>query len=400
MNAMLSVEEAQARILALATPLPVERVDIAGSIGRYLAEPLRARRTQPAAHLSAMDGYAVAGDDLAGPWDVIGESAAGHPFAGSVGPGQAVRIATGALMPDGAGSVILQEDVERSAAKITLTGTAPSPHNRHVRHCGADFLTDAELLPAGSKLTPARIALAVSAGHSHLPVRRLPRISIIDSGDELAADPLACAVHQIPASNGIMLTAMLAELPCIVDRLGPVADRIDDLVAALERAGSSDIIVTTGGASVGDHDLIRPALARWGAELDFWRVAMKPGKPLLVARRGAQVVIGLPGNPVSSHVTALLFLMPLVRALAGARDPLPRSLTMKLASDARPGGSRREFLRGRITDAGIEILNRQDSGALASLAVADVIIDRPANGPALECGAEVPAYLLANSRRA
>ena len=203
MNGMLSVEEAQARILALATALPVERVDVAGSLGRYLAEPLKARRTQPAAHLSAMDGYAVASDDLIGPWAVIGESAAGHPFAGSVGPGQAVRIATGALLPDGAGAVILQEDIERSAEQITLTGTAPSPQNRHVRHCGADFLTDAELLPAGSKLTPARVALALllkkyhrkicggrfrfHAGRSTLRVKNPPAL--------LAVHDLAIAAH-------------------------------------------------------------------------------------------------------------------------------------------------------------------------------------------------------------
>ncbi|MEY4159441.1 MAG: hypothetical protein RLZZ136_62 [Pseudomonadota bacterium] len=396
MKPLLPLEEAQARLLALTTPLPLERVDVASSLGRYLAEPLRARRTQPAAALSAMDGYAVVGPDLSGPWQVIGESAAGHPFAGSVLPGQAVRIATGALLPPGADSVIVQEDLAQSGDQLVLTGTPPSPHNQHIRHCGADFATDTQLLPKGAHIGPAQVALAIAAGHAHLPVHRLPRITIIDSGDELSANPEGCALHQIPASNGAMLAALVSAIPCTVTRIGPIADDLEALIAALDAAEHADVIVTSGGASVGDHDLIRPALQQWGAALDFWRVAIKPGKPLLVATRGKQIVIGLPGNPVSSHVTAFLFLLPLLRALLGSTAPLPQALNLPLAAPVPAGGMRREFLRGRITPQGAEVLRNQDSGALAALATATLIIDRPSNAPALNAGTDVPIYLLGN----
>lgn len=396
MSAPLPLEEAQARLLALVAPLPVERVDVAGALGRFLAEPLKARRTQPAAHVSAMDGYAVVGPDLSGPWRLIGESAAGHPFAGTVGKGEAVRISTGALLPDGADCVVLQEDVARDGNKVTLTGNPPAPPGKHVRLCGSDFSLDTQLLPTGARIGPAQIALAISAGHTHLPVRRMPKVAIIDSGDELAPAPDDCARHQIPASNGAMLAALLETVPCVTRKLGPVADQIDAITQALDVASDCQIVVTTGGASVGDHDLIRPALEAWGAQLDFWKVAIKPGKPLLVARKGEQIVIGLPGNPVSSHVTAMLFLLPVLRAILGAADPLPRPLTMRLVSPVRAGGDRREFVRGRLSGDGIEVLTKQDSGALAALAAADVIVDRPANGPALGVGEPVPVYLIGN----
>ncbi len=396
MSALLHLEEAQARLLALAVPLPVERVDVMSALGCFLAEPLTARRTQPAAHLSAMDGYAVRGPEISGPWQVIGESAAGHPFAGTVSAGQAVRIATGALLPDGADVVVLQEDIALRGTEITLTGTAPSPGGKHIRLCGTDFRLGTELLPVGARIGPAQLALAISAGHNHLAVRRPVRLAIIDSGDELAADPEACGLHQIPASNGAMLAALAASIPCAVQRLGPVADDRQALVAALESASRADVIVTSGGASVGDHDLIRPALAQWGARLDFWKVALKPGKPLLVATRGNQIVLGLPGNPVSSYVTAFLFLLPLMRALMGAREPLPRSVMQKLAAPLGEAGNRQEFVRARITMQGVEALTMQDSGALAALAAADVLIDRPAGGSALPAGADVRTYLIGN----
>ena len=184
----LPLEDAQARLLALVAPLPVERVDIEGALGRFLAAPLAARRTQPTHDLSAMDGYAMAPGDTAGPWQVIGESAAGHPFAGSLGPGQAVRISTGAQVPAGAGAVILQEDLAREGDRLTLTGTPPDPQDKHIRRCGMDFAQGQPVLAPGMRIGPAQAALAIAAGHSHLPVRRRPRIAVIDSGDELAAD--------------------------------------------------------------------------------------------------------------------------------------------------------------------------------------------------------------------
>jgi molybdopterin molybdotransferase len=193
-----------------------------------------------------------------------------------------------------------------------------------------------------------------------------------------------------------MIAAMLSALPCRVTRAGPVADTIEDLLDAFDRADDADLIVTTGGASVGDHDLIRPALERWGASLDFWRVAIKPGKPLLVARRGAQIILGLPGNPVSSHVTALLFLLPLVRTMGGAALPLPIRRELTLGAPLAPGGSRREFLRGVWQGDSVETLAKQDSGGLAALAAANVLIDRPARADALPAGAKVPVILLEN----
>lgn len=393
----LPLEEAQARLLALAVPLPVEHVAVEEAAGRYLAEPLRARRTQPAADLSAMDGYAVLAEPLAGPWRVIGESAAGHPFSGTVGAGEAVRISTGALMPTGAGAVVLQEDLVRTADTVTLTGSPPAPAGRHIRRCGMDFADGAELLGTGARIGPAQVSLGFAAGHTHLAVRRPPRLAILDSGDELASPGEPCPAHRIPASNGAMLAAMAAAtVPCVIDRLGPVADSLEALADALDRAEFADVIVTSGGASVGDHDLVRPALEAWGARIDFWKVAIKPGKPLLIAQRGHQIVVGLPGNPASSLVTAHFFLLPLLRALLGATQCLPLAVTTRLAAPLRAGGPRREFLRGRWDGTVVDTGHEQDSGALAALAASNVLIDRPANAPALGVGDPVTIFPLAH----
>lgn len=396
----LPLEEAQARLLALAAPLPVERVDAASALGRYLAEPLHARRTNPGADLSAMDGYAVQSGNMAGPWRVTGESAAGHPYGGKVGPGEAIRISTGAVMPQGAGAVILQEDVARDGDRLNLTGEAPVPPGKHIRREGMDFRQTDVLLPAGTRIGPAQIALAISGGHSHVPVRRLPRLAIIDSGDELAENFDSCGPHQVPASNGAMLLALAASVPCLAERLGPVADQMDAIAEVLARAGQADLVVTSGGASVGDHDLIRPALEAWGAKIDFWRIAIKPGKPLLVATRdgarGRQLVLGLPGNPVSSHVTAYLFMLPLLRALLGSAAPLPRPFHTALAAPLGPGGSRREFLRANWDGQAIAAQGLQDSGALSSLANSNALIDRAAGAAESPIGEVVRGYLLEN----
>ncbi|MBC2666399.1 molybdopterin molybdotransferase MoeA [Novosphingobium flavum] len=393
---LLSLEEAQARLIALASPLSIERVDVPGTLGRYLAEPLRARRTQPAAHVSAMDGYAVRADDLAGPWHVVGESAAGHPFHSPVNPGEAVRISTGAIVPSGAQAVIVQEDVTRSDGSVSLTGSGPNPCGRHIRGEGSDFRREAELLPAGTRIGPAQIALAIAAGHRHLAVRRSPRIAIIDSGDELSADPETCALHQVPASNGAMIAALAASLPVQVSRIGPVADSREAIIAAFDAVEDADVIVTSGGASVGDHDLIRPALEQWGARLDFWRIAIKPGKPLLVAERDGRLIVGLPGNPVSAMVTSYLFLLPLLRGLLGAARPLPVAIDQRLAGPLPATGDRREFIRARFEAGGVSAVSTQDSGALGALAMTDLLVDRPAGSPALAAGESVRAYLLQN----
>ena len=391
----LPVAEAQARVLAQVEPLGPQTVPSAEALGRYLAEPLLAARTQPAADLSAMDGYAVRADDLAGPWQVIGESAAGHPFTGTLGRGEAIRISTGALMPSGDCAVLLQENATRNGDTLALNGEG-EPSARHIRAAGFDFATGDAILAAGTRIGPAQLALALAAGHAALPVRALPSLGVLDSGDELASDPGACQPHQIPASNGAMLAAMAAPHVASVLRLGPVPDRLEAMLEALDNAADTDVIVTSGGASVGDHDLVRPALEQWGATIGFWRVAMRPGKPLLVARKGRQWVLGLPGNPVSSYVTAFLFLLPLLRALGGASDPLPRALAMPLGEPLPATGERTEFVRARLGPSGLVPLAERDSSALRSLAAADALIERPAEAPAEERGAIVRAYWLEN----
>lgn len=396
----LPLEEAQARLIALAPRLAVEHRATAEALGHYLAAPLLAARTQPATALSAMDGYALRAADLPGPWTVIGESAAGHPFAGTVGTGQAVRISTGAALPAGADCVLLQEDCQRSDTALTLTGTPPQPPSRHIRPAGMDFAAHDPLLATGSRLGAAQIALAIAAGHGHVPVYRRLRLAVIDSGDELAAAGHALAPHQIPASNGPMLAAMAAALPVDVQRLGPVPDQLDALAAALDRVRDADIVVTSGGASVGDHDLVRPALEAVGARIDFWRVAIKPGKPLLVGHRAAaglsapQVILGLPGNPASAYVTAHLFLLPLLRATLGAADPLPRPLSARLAQAMPAGGGRTEFLRGTWDGETVTLDTLQDSGAIAPIARANCLVRREAGAAMQPEGSKVPIYLL------
>ena len=392
----LPLGEAQARLLALAPLMPIEHRPAAECNGFYTAHPVHSRRNQPAVALSAMDGYAIRAADLPGPWDVIGESAAGHPFAGTVDAGKAVRISTGAALPTGADCVLIQEDALREGNRLRLTGTPPEPPSRHIRPQAMDFAEDALLLPAGTRLNPARIALAIAGGHNLLAVHCAPSVAIIDSGDELVPAGQTAGNCGLPASNGAMLAVMVAELPCRVTSTGPVADRLDDLVAAFEAHGQADVIVTSGGASVGEHDLIRPALARFGAELEFWRVAIKPGKPLLIARRGLQLIIGLPGNPASAFVTAWLFLLPVLRAAMGAADPLPRSFTAPLAVSLTGGGGRMEFIRAFWDGESVTADALQDSGAISPLARANALIERDAGAPPRDIGERVRVFLLDN----
>ena len=391
----LPLAEAHKRLLGQVEPLIAETIPVHGALRRYLAAPLLAARTQPAADLSAMDGYAMRADDVSGPWQVVGESAAGHPYAARLSRGQAIRISTGALMPPGEAVVLLQENAARDGDAVFLNGEG-EPTARHVRRAGFDFEAGSQVLSSGTRVGPAQLALALAAGHAELPVHRLPSLAILDSGDELASDPAKCAPHQVPASNGAMIAAMAAPHVSSLQRLGPVPDRLDLIVAALDQAADTDVIATSGGASVGDHDLVRPALEQWGAKIDFWRVAMRPGKPLLVARRGRQWVIGLPGNPISSYVTAFLFLLPLLRALGGASDPRPRHLLARLGAGLPPAGDRTEFIRARFDGDSLVPVAVQDSSALLALAVAEALVERPANAPAARAGDLVEAYWLEN----
>lgn len=391
----IPLEEAQARLLDGSQPLGNEAVPTQDAIGRYLAQPLHSQRTQPPADLSAMDGYAMRADDLAGPWQVVGESAAGHPFGGVLEQGQAARISTGALMPMGAGAILLQENALREGDHLALWGDDGATP-RHIRRKGFDFSKDDLLIEEGASLNPARIALALSGGHGVVSVGKKPSLAIIDSGDELASDPTNLTANQIPASNGIMLCAMTSHLASPLTRIGPVADRLDALLSAFDQARDCDVIVTSGGASVGDHDLVRPALKEWGADIDFWRIAMKPGKPLMVARRGKQVILGLPGNPVSSYVTAFLFVLPLLRRLAGAAQPLPQMLSLPLEGELRGIGSRLEFVRANMGHSSVVPLSQQDSSGLAALSASNALIRREIDSPPVCSGEMVSIYPLQN----
>jgi molybdopterin molybdotransferase len=297
-------------------------------------------------------------------------------------------------VPAGADMVLIQEDAAREADALRLTGTPPAPPSRHIRPKGMDFAEGTPLMPAGTRIGPAQIALALTAGLSHLAVRRPVKLAVLDSGDELAAPGKPLAAHQLPASNSAMLAVMAAQFPVDVTRIGPVPDKLELLIEAFEAAREADIIVTSGGASVGDHDLVRPTLAAIGADLSFWRIAIKPGKPLLVARRGHQVILGLPGNPAAAFVTGYLFLLPLIRAALGAGEPLPRPFSAPLHHAMPAGGGRMEFLRALWDGTGVTLDGLQDSGALSSLARANALVVRPAHAAETATGTFVPVYLL------
>lgn len=392
---LLDWQLAQERLLASLPPPGRECVATASATGRILANALHACRSQPAADLSAMDGYAVCADDTAGPWQLVGESAAGHPFASDLLPGQAVRISTGAVVPHGGGAILLQENAQKDGDQLFATAGTKA-EARHIRRAGFDFNEGELLLDAGAALSPAALALALMGGHGEVEVFRRPSLAVIDSGDELVNNPTTALPHQIPCSNGPMLAAMAAPYAAKVERIGPVADSKPALLAALHAASTCDVIVTSGGASVGDHDLVRPALLDWGAEIDFWRIALKPGKPLMVARRGETVILGLPGNPVSSFVTAWLFLLPVLRKLGGETAPVPQIVMRELSRDLPPTQDRAEFLRGLAEGKSVAPLGEQDSSALRALARANALIYRPSGSPAAGAGSQVPVYLLQN----
>jgi len=388
---LLPVRAAQDRLLGLAQPLPPIERPLLAATGHYLAAPLQALRDQPAAAVSAMDGYAIRWADRAGPWRLVGESAAGRPFAGTVGAGETARISTGALVPVGADTVLVQEDTARSGDQVLLSGDGPPGPGAHIRARASDFAHGEALAEPGRRIDARLIALAAMAGHAALPVHRPPRVVLLDTGSELHAPGSAdSGIASQPASNGTMLAAMLAPLPCQA-RVAPiVADDRAALARALNDAADAEVIVTTGGASVGDHDLVRPVLADLGAELDFWRVAMRPGKPVLVARLGGAIVLGLPGNPVSAFVTATLFLMPLLRRLAGAPDPIVPPAVAPLAGALGGNGPRQDYLRAQLRDGTLHPLPRQDSAGLAALASADALIVRPPHADPAEPGTILP----------
>jgi molybdopterin molybdotransferase len=396
MTALLPLTEAQARMLALAAPLPTEDTALADAAGRWLAADIGARVDHPFADLSAMDGYAIRFDELPGPWRVVQEVAAGAMPAGPLAPGEAARIFTGAALPDGADTILVQEEAARDGDILRLSGEGPPAKGAHVRRKGANFRVGDPILRAGERLTAPRIGLAAMAGHATLPVRRRSRIALISTGNELAAPGAPLRPGQIYESNAAMLAALLAGEPVELRSRNIIADDFAPLSARISAAAAEcDILVTTGGASVGDHDLVRPALEAAGAKLDFWRVAMKPGKPIMAGRLGDSVVLGLPGNPVSAFVTALLFLKPLVAALGGPADPLPRTVRLPLGAPVPANGGRLDFLRATIEDGTVHPLTAQDSAALTGLARADALLVRPSHAPAAEPGMFADVLIIA-----
>ena len=390
---LLPVAEAQRRLFALARPVATETVALAAAAGRWAAAPVAALRTQPAANLSAMDGYALRFADLPGPLALVGESAAGRPFAGSLAAGQAVRIFTGAALPPGADTVMVQEEAVVTDGSVRLAGEGPERIGGNVRPRGLDFAEGDALIAAGARLTPARTALAAIAGHATLFVNRRIKVAIAGTGDELA--PLGTLdPTRLPESNGAMLAALLADLPVDIIDLGVLPDRLDALRDAFAGV-RADLLVTTGGASVGDHDLVRPALIAAGGTIDFWRIALRPGKPMLAGRLGNAVFLGLPGNPVSAFVTAILFVRPLVAALGSAADPLPRPVSARLGHAMPANGPRQDYLRARMIDGRASAAAFQDSSMVRTLADADCLIVRPPHAPPAAVDDFVDILLLA-----
>lgn len=377
---LLPVEEAQARVLALADVLPTELVPLIDCGGRWVAADVMALRDQPSADLSAMDGYAVAAGR--GPWRVAQESAAGGALPQPLLPGEAARIFTGAPVPPGADSILIQENAQRDDDRVAQSAGDILKPGLHIRRRASDFADGDVLLSAGTLLGPAQLGLAALGGHGALPLRRRPRILIIATGNELVAPGAPIPVGKIPSSNSVMLSALLRSLPCDVEDMGIVPDDMSAMVSALEHARHADVVITTGGASVGDHDLVRPALEAAGGSLDFWKIRMRPGKPLIAGKLGDAVFLGLPGNPVSAFVTATLFLMPLVRHLLGDLQPFAVIGAAPLATDLGATGERDEYLRARLTPGGAVVLTAQDSAATRALAEANCLIVRKAGSSA------------------
>ncbi|HYC04838.1 MAG TPA: gephyrin-like molybdotransferase Glp [Azospirillaceae bacterium] len=393
---MIPVADAAARIVAAFSALPAETVSVAEAQGRVLAADVVARVTQPPTAVSQMDGYAVRGADLiALPATLtrIGEAPAGRPFAGTIGPGQAVRIFTGAPMPDGADTVVLQEDSDELDGRVTVREGTPG---RWVRPAGLDFAAGAVGLRTGRLLTVRDVALAAAMNVPWLTVRRRPRVAILATGDEVVmpGDPLAPG--QIVSSNGLALAALVTKLGGIPVNLGIAPDRLDRLAEIAAGAAGCDLLVTTGGASVGEHDLIKDLP---GVELDFWKIAMRPGKPLMFGRLHAVPLLGLPGNPVSNLVCAHLFMRPVLRRLQGTDAASESPVRARLGAPLAANDKRQDHLRATLAESadGLPVATafpKQDSSMLSALAAADCLIVRPPHAPAAQVGEPVEILRL------
>lgn len=392
--ALMPVSDALAAVLAGAEPLPEEMIALDQAFHRVLARDVSAQRTQPPQAMSAMDGYAVRAADAAkidAELTVIGEVAAGRPFAGTVGAGEAVRIFTGGVVPDGADAVVIQEDTVADDGRITIKEAAIA--GRHIRPAGIDFREGDVLLRKGARLTERDLALAAGMNHPQLAVRRRPKVAILATGDELVMPGTTPGHGQIVYSNGYALHALARSEGAATIDLGIAADTLAATTAGIRRARESgaDILVTTGGASVGDHDLVQQALRDEGTSMAFWKIAMRPGKPMMNGQLGTMRVIGLPGNPVSSYVCGFLFVVPLIRALSGRSVIHHRRERALLGRDVGANDQREDYLRARldVREDGTLVavpVNHQDSSLLANLAAAQALLVRPPFAPKAEPG--------------
>src|SRR5215213_7770599 len=385
----MPVAEALARVLAGAEPLPAEALSLVKAHGRVLAADVKALRTQPPSDVSAMDGYAARAADVSKPpvrLKLIGEVAAGHPFKGEVHAGEVARIFTGGVVPPGADTIVIQENTTRDGDAVTVTVSAGK--GRHIRAAGLDFNTGAVLLSKGRRLSDRDLALAAAMNHPTVPVHRRPKVAVLATGDELVMPGSDPGFGEIVYSNGYATMALARREGCEVIDLGIVPDRLGETSAAVRRArdGGADILVTSGGASVGDYDLVQKALAAEGLALSFWKVALRPGRPMMHGRLGAMHALGLPGNPVSSYVCAVLFLVPLLRRLAGRPDVATAIDVARLGCDLPSNDERADYLRATLAlgPDGVPVATPapvQDSSMLTKLARADCLLIREPHAP-------------------
>jgi molybdopterin molybdotransferase len=396
---MLSVEQARARVLDGLNPTPAEIVALAEAWHRVTAAPVAARVDQPPQDVSAMDGYAVrAADAVAGArLRVVGSAPAGHPWHGTLDGGESVRVFTGSIMPAGADSVLLQEDATPEAGWVTPTETAS--RGRHIRRAGQDFSCGAIVVPAGRRLTARDIGIAAAANHPWLAVHRRPRLAILATGDEIALPGAPIPPGGIVSSNAHALAAFARALGA-EPMVQPIArDDVASIAAGADAARGADLLVTTGGASVGEHDLVQAGLGQRGMALDFWKIAMRPGKPLMFGRIGDLPVLGLPGNPVSALVCAVLFVWPALSRLSGLPAAPPPTVRATLAAPLPANDHRADHLRATLTAEPDGTLlatafERQDSAMLRLLATADALILREPHAPAAPAGATVSVIRL------
>ncbi len=392
---LMPVAEALRQVLADAKALPPEMTPLADALGRVLSDNVAALRTQPPAAVSAMDGYALRASDVAHSpvtLKLIGEVAAGHPFDGKVGPGEAARIFTGGVLPEGSDTVVIQELTTTDGKTVTIQKSTAA--GRNVRALGIDFAKDQVLLRKGARLTDRALMLAAAMNYPSLPVHRQPKVAVLGTGDELVPPGSNPNPGEIVYSNGFALTALARSEGATVLDLGIARDRIEEITLGVRRAREwgADILVTTGGASVGEHDLVQRALASEGLDLSFWRVALRPGRPMMHGRIGGMQVLGLPGNPVSSYVCAYLFLVPLIRRLAGRRDaehvPVPAQLGRGLPAN----DERADYLRATLEHGPDGLvatpLPDQDSSLMAPLAEAGCLVIREPHAPEALAGSD------------